>query len=426
MLAFRSWLSALALSAACAAITPALAQQPLVEYADISERLFNSEDVADLDRAAKLTSAQRESIETLMHSAAAEARELLRAIDRRVAEKAEALDPLKDGHLDKYQEAMDQLEKDAWAERIACIHKIASIERKALADVRSTLTQEQDAKAWSEFERLRRRQVLCAGCRHGGVKTDPATLVRGAKLSAADTEAAAKILENYDVQVDDVLIERMHRMDEIREESDKEGHVLWFSHRLHPARFRQLNIRTAQAIENVLSPEGSEKFIRYRIGVDYDLFKKASQNDRIRKITSLESLTDDQRTRITEMVDQADARLYRMAVDMMRACDREYLRADLIAEEESYIEAVYATMAGKRPEPFPPNPRRWFTAMDDTKEEARKLVDDLMKRVRAILTPEQRDEALIGKPPAAESFSAGREDEKQSEWSTPTAPAKGK
>ncbi|HVU63935.1 MAG TPA: hypothetical protein VHC70_08155, partial [Phycisphaerales bacterium] len=53
-------------------------------------------------------------------------------------------------------------------------------------------------------------------------------------------------------------------------------------------------------------------------------------------------------------------------------------------------------------------------------DNAAKVVDDLARRVRAVLTPEQRDEVLLGRPgPSADPFKAPREEDEPSDWNPP-------
>jgi hypothetical protein len=401
-------LQTLAAAAALACAPTLRAQQPISECTEISHAIFTSQDLQALDKAAKLSPAQKEAIESLMREALSRARQEFAALLHECGQRRQEI----------YQAAAEDtanpeaypiaskkylsmyLTMEATASR-----KIASIEREALGDIRSTLTPEQATTGWTAFERFRRRLILEQRSWGADQGRNPRTLVIGAKLSEADLAAAEPVLASYDLSIDPLLTQRMdglirrHKENLERAQSGDIDYKFlretWQSPDLKTSAIKQLNVRTAISIEKALSEQGKKQFLRQRVGLELsDVFPRPAVDPDVRAIVKLKSLTPEQKDELEPLIEKADEAMFQVALTQLRARDDAALRAEALTEEQTRARDA------------------------ETMKQYNTRLAVLVKSLRAVLTADQREELDLSRfnRDGGDPFKAARTIEEESQW----------
>jgi hypothetical protein len=407
MQALRAFPALVLLSAVLCA-GAARAQQTITECADINHAIFTAQDLQALDKAAKLSAAQKESIESLMREALSRARqeygEMLHECEQRnqaiyqaAAEDTSNPDAYKVART-KYLSAYVTLEA-------AASKKIAAIEREALGDIRTALTSEQASAGWAAFERSRRRLVLEQRGWGADQGRNPRSLVQGAKLSSDDVAAAEPVLARYELDIDPLLTKRMEGLIRMNKETLEKAHSeevdykvlreMWKSPDLNTAEIKRLNVRAAIAVEKTLSDEGKQQFLRQRIGLEVsDEISRPAADERVRPIVKLKSLSPKQADEIHDLIEQADKAVFQMAITELRARDEAALRSEAPTEEQARAHSA------------------------ETSKQYTTRLTTLVKALRGLLTSEQRAEVDLFhyNRDGGDPFKAARKVEEESQW----------
>lgn len=358
----------------------AAGQVAIAEYAGIGHALFGVQDLDALDKAVKLTPAEREAAESLMRGAMARARSIQGKFYRRCGEESEAMQELVEKNGADYAEAYKNY-TSSYAKNLLQINReIAAVERDALGDLMAALDREQIEKGWPAFERYRRRIILDQYGYGAGMGTNPHALVGPLKLDAADTEAIVPILAHYEDEVDPLLILRMKGLERVSKEVAENGDydpTVWARPELARARIHRLNIRTSEAIERALSEEGRRLFLRQRVGAELQWYlNPPSIDESVKRMFLLTFLTPEQKERMRALATRADAAAFEVAFGEMRANDKAAMR-----DEESDPKTDAEELAKK---------------VAELQRKGAAAASTLLKGLRAILTPAQQDELYGG------------------------------
>ena len=324
----------LTLLAACAltAPHPAAAQQPLAEYTLIGNALFCAQDLAELDKLAKLSDAQKQAAESLMKAACARARREQSNLVRKFTEQTETIQQgaydSGEAYAEKYKTYMADYQRAA----LATNKVIAGIEREALSDLMAVLEKPQRETSWPGFERWRRRLLVDPYGSSFGLGLNPRLIVRVLKLCPADSAAIEEALSRYDLELDPLLIRRMEVLAKLNAEAEPTGEydtTLWTHPELGTAQILRLNVKTAGVIQRLLSEEGQRAFLRQRICMELNgVFSRPSNDPRIKQIMQCPSLTPEQKSRFEELVVDADDAVFAMALAELRERDAAAMRED--------------------------------------------------------------------------------------------------
>jgi hypothetical protein len=385
-----------------APIPQARAQETVSDYAQIGHALFCAQDVAELDKAVKLTGAQKETAESLMRGAAAQARSVYAKLMKVCQEKSEELQK-KASDPEAYQAASKDYMRDYMKLSIEMNKQIISIEREALTDIRNVLKPEQIEKGWPAFERARRRLMLM-NSQYYAMGRSPRGYIQAIKLSPADTSAAEEILARYELDLDPLLIERSHGLAHMQTEMMEKADFDWSGQDwqamfqrpdLMAAKISKLNVRNSQAIEKALSDDGRRLFLRQRVGVEFaGWISRPASDERIKMIKRLPSLTGEQKDQLNELISKADDAMFEIALAGLRESDEAALR-----EEAQKAEDVQ-------------------TKAQERQQKSQAQLAALVKSMRAVLTAAQIEELdfSYGQEPGKDLFKTDRMPPEESEW----------
>jgi hypothetical protein len=408
MLILRAAAVALAIGiAALAAPTLALAQQAISEFSNVSYVVFCTQDIDTLDKAAHLSAAQRDSAESLMRAAVAEARLAFSGYIRRQEALTQDYIALLVRDPDASTEARKKYRVDCWNAGRENAREIAAVERKTLNDLRSILSSDQLTNAWPTFERARRRLVLAEFGWPVGVGIDPLRIVQSARLSPEDQAMADVRLAEYDLAIDPLLAKLIDSL--VRNAKEQTEYDPERSQRPDPMapKVYKLNVQTLQSIERDVSADGRKAIQRCRAAAQLsEQFPRPGASEDVKRIVALGSLTTDQRAEIERLIKEGEAAMLAAAVEELRHLDDAALREVVATEEDE-----------KRSRTL----RR--TAYSRTYE--------IVGRLRAVLTPPQReglDLAAIAELDKlnhidADPFKTTRIRPDESEWAPKAPPA---
>lgn len=405
MRSMRSLAISLAMLTSITLAPAASAQESIAEYAGVGHTLFCEQDIAELDKAAKLSPAQKEATEALMRSAATQARTIYGRLMRACTEKSEALQA-KASDPEAYQVAHKEYMSEYMRLADAANKEIAAVEREALTDIRNALKPEQIEKGWPAFERARRRLMLVNG-QWMGLGRNPRAALMAIKPSPADAAAAEEILARYELELDPLLVQRMqalHRMyTELREKSDYDmsmWQTMWQRPDLLGPKVNKLNVKTAQAIEKALSDEGRKLFLRQRVGVELQHwqggFQRPAADERVKQIVRLSSLSDAQRDQVKALITKADDAMFELALAALRESDEAALREEAASAEDTQAKAT------------------------QRHQKAQTQIAVLIKDLRAVLKPEQVEDIdfAFAQQPGSDLFKTDRSPQETSAWNT--------
>ncbi len=394
-----------------AAVPRAVGQVVIAEYAGVGHALFGEQDLDALDKAVKLTRAQREAAESLMRGALRKARSIQGKFYRRCREESETLQSVAAREGTDYAEAYKKYMSSYAKSSLQTNREIAAVERDALGDVMAVLDREQIEIGWPAFERFRRRIMLDHYGYGAGMGTNPHALVRPLKFDASDSAAIAPILAHYEDEVDPLLTLRMKGLERANKEVAESGEydqAVWMRDDLVTVKIHRLNIRTSEAIEKVLSEEGRRLFLRQRVGADLQwYFNPPSIDESVKQMLQLTFLTAEQADRMRELIGRADAAAFEVALAQLRENDADAMREEQADAKKSAEEAS--------------------RKIGELQQRGVVAVSTLLKGLRGVLTTAQQEELDAGVVGIAgtDPFKADRMPPIDSPWITKPEPATG-
>lgn len=352
-----------------ALITPlaprVFAQETVSRDVWLGSQIFGVEDLEALDRAARLSTDQRDAAQELMRSALPQARSLVVQWSRGYSELS--LDPSQGDDWDsmrpKYAELSKRIVEDA-----------ARLEADVMTNLRSLLNEDQ-LEGWAAFERHRRRLVLRA--EGGRADVDVFGMVRAIKPTPAEWDLVSPMLDSYERSLDSMLQEYRPLL---RKQGDAPSRWYAAFEPLTPQeqeqfisltrRISQLHVRTARQIAEQLPEEKRIALQKQRLFAeerDNEGFESFRGLPHIRSALAIRSLSGEQKQRIKQLTRDADETL---------------LRALLARKNEGDLKIL----AGEDPD----------HALTDADREAqtRKLrfeaYQTLMQQVAGVLSPDQK------------------------------------
>jgi len=358
------------------------------------QTLFTVVDVDVIDKAAKLTSEQRQAIEDLMQAAMA------KAIDQRFVlneQTRKVYDTVGDG---EQPEKVAAAGKQYAAAKRAFRDAMVPIERDTLRDIRDLLTSDQSEKAWTGYERYRRSRVILSWVpidKHGHGLA-PRELLKRLKLSESDAEATGAILDEAEPGLD-VSVRRL--MDAARAASKAdEDNPETLGRKLielspeddsNPSEVRR-NLKKAQSevaaeylrlctrLAGRLSPEGRRMLQHKRIEIEnfeYTLSRSwASMRDKASSYAqTCKTLTIEQKRALKDLSSTATGQIRDLLVPDLASRDAAMLKGDKWTPDEKRV-----------------------AAFSDAAQKIRKQLD---KDAQSVLTPEQISEVDYRRPSPA-------------------------
>lgn len=345
--------------------TKAMAQETVSRDVWLGSQIFGVEDLEALDRAAKLSTDQREAAQELMRSALPQARSLVVQWTRGYSELS--LDPKYGDDWDsmrpKYAELSKRIVEDA-----------VKLEADVMNNLKSLLNEDQ-LEGWAAFERHRRRLVLRS--EGGRTNVDVFGMVRAIKPTPAEWELISPMLDSYERALDSMVQEYRPLL---RRQGDAPSR--WYNDfdMMTPEeqkqfvdltrRISQLHVRTARQIAEQLPDDKRLALQKQRLFAeerDNEQFESFRGLPHIRSALGIRSLSAEQKQRIKQLTRDADETL---------------LRALITQKNESDLKIL----AGEDPDHGGTDSNRLA--------ESRKLRFDayqtLMQDVLAVLSPEQK------------------------------------
>jgi hypothetical protein len=346
-------------------VQTARAQETVSRDVWLGSQIFGVEDLEALDRAAKLSADQREAAQELMRSALPQARSLVVQWSRGYSELS--LDPQFGDDWDsmrpKYAELSKRIVDDA-----------VKLEGDVMNNLKSLLNEDQ-LEGWASFERHRRRLVL----RSEGGRTDVDVfgMVRAIKLSPAEWEMLAPMLDAYERTLDSMVQEYRPL---VRKQGDAPSRWYGDFEMMTPEeqkqyveltkRISQLHVRTARQIadqlpeDKKLALQKQRLFAEERDNEQYESFRGLPH---IRSALGIRSLSPEQKQRIKQLTRDADEQLLR----------------GLIAQKNDRDLKI---LAGEDPDENGEDANR----AKQTKKLRFEAYQSLMQEVLAALSPEQK------------------------------------
>ena len=327
-----------------------------------------------VDRAAKATGMSAEQAEqaAAIHDGYASAYEARNKAYRQALDEARR-ESDDSGDFTEFMKRLPPLEK-------AFSEDVATLEAGFLADVRSLLASSQES-AWPKVERMRRRDVGLAAGSMSGESIDVISIVDGLDLSSADVAAVAPILDQYELDLDRLMVARLERGD------DQAGwtpgqpvDVEQIQASMAKAKEEGIKVRdvhrdAARKVEALL-PEGVRTTFRDR--VQAASFPRVYRKGRtIRELNAAEAMTDlddAQRSQLAEL----RASYERDAAPLNAAWSK--------AIEESEAEGQSGGAGGGVVLSFGNEPE----SLREARKARRDLDEQVSRRLRAMLSAEQK------------------------------------
>lgn len=297
-------------------------QQLMAEYIGAGQPIFNEEDVGTLARVYGLTPEQRTAVDALLREAMAKAYKRSMRVWESTPWDGQAISrqPLEDPDEEA---AFQEKQMSDWYRRsVEAGRECARMERDALADVESILTKEQRARGWTEFDRQRRRAVVHLGAYWFGC--DPAATLRKLEAGEADQKAAAPILERLEERMDGLIVRRMAAIASMNERAlagKKIEDDAWMRPEMMHKEIRALNVRTFRDISEVVSEGLADAIARQRAGTELWAFQPLDRDGQFVSITTLVSLTQEQRSAMDALIDADRRSLVEFVQETLRLQD---------------------------------------------------------------------------------------------------------
>jgi hypothetical protein len=403
----RGWggLASVVVVAASAWVAPcASAQELLAKEVDLSTTMFTIEDLENLDAAVSLSSDQRAAAMELMRGGMARAR----GIALRAARKAMNAEDLEDFDMEDMENYAKRMEEWREAEKKKG-EELLGVEKGVMEEIKLLLEGAQAEEGWAKFERSRRRlllagvpQVVAMASRDdedpfggmgamfgmGGGVPELVGTVRASKLSGADLAAIREPLELYETTMDTLVKEYRSLASPLLGKGaggmmafamsmgeDGEPQVGVDGDKLKEIfrRMQQAHVRHARLVEEKLSGEAKERFVRQRLRQEFQWRWQPSRRDpQVRSVLKLRSLTEQQRSEIDKLIRATDSKLIASAAKGLAKQDE-----DVLSGKQEDSDNPWESM--QTPE-----------AMERAKEEAG-FRKQLVKDVVALLSDDQRN-----------------------------------
>jgi hypothetical protein len=369
------------------------AQEVISGEVSLGSSLFTVEDLENLSEAAELTKEQQEAARELMRGAMARARTItLRA--HRNMQGWEDVDPA------DMENAMAEWKERGEKQR----EEVLDLEKSVMNDLKTLLEPKQADEGWPKFERARRRLLLrtvqqvqqrtaMAQQEEGsfnymshmyeGDVPDLIGTVRASKLSDADMSAIQMPLEQYASNIDMLVREYRTAAASLLSKQD----AMFFGAFHHAEltkdqagtieekikKMRMAHVRAAKQVGETLKGEGRERFLRQRMRAEQRWqWQPSKRLPQVRAVLKIRSLSESQRSKINELIKQADGKLIESAAQTLHDQDEA-----ILLEKKPDEENPWASM--QTPE-----------AMERVKNESR-IRRDLVRDIVAELNDTQRN-----------------------------------
>jgi|GEM_PF-2293983 len=335
----------------------ARAQETISDQVWLGSALFTIEDLENLTEAAKLTQDQQDAALELMRGGMARARTMALR-NYRGADDFDWNDG-KDQEK-KMKEWQDRLEKQR--------REVVDVEKSTMDDLKSLLEPAQADQGWATFERSRRRLLLRSvqqvqqqmqqmqqngtnSVHYGGWGQDEVpdliATIRASKLTKADTESIATIMEQYSSSMDalikdyragaKLLLKGQNGYwggwdSESGKDKPSEGDLTKVTDAIK--RMRETHVRAAQHVDNTLKGEAKDRFMRQRLRAEFKWqWTPSKRLPQIKGIMKLKSLSKEQKDDLMRIVKVADDELLKLAAENLRKQDEHRLSSK--TEEEN-------------------------------------------------------------------------------------------
>lgn len=343
---------------------------------------FSARDIVVIGRVLKLSPEELEV-----------ARQLHAGYVAALDEKTREVQTLVDDAIERAELVQDKAHLDPANEQIAAWNKKAEeMKKEFLADLRSLLNGDQEAR-WPLVDReLRRHRTLPQG-RLFGESVDVLKVLDEVAPEALGQAAFAELAEQYSTELDRALVTRDNFLEQEREKFEKlrkddppAAERLWQDALRYRQAVRDTNDRYARLLGEVLTPElrGALE-AKYFEQAHARLVKPSRAEVYLEGALDLESLDEPVRSKLEEIKTRYDQR--------RRAMIREQAAAERLLEASELPDDLMVTL-GKRAEN-----KRGFQGQQRLPEkhpliglrEAQAELDRAVRlEVRGLLTPEQR------------------------------------
>lgn len=317
------------------------------------------------------------------------------------AEQAEQAGAIHEGYVSAYEarrkafrDALEEVRRSSddtgdfsvYMEKLPALDKsfredAAKLEADMLSDVRALLSASQEP-AWPKVERMRRREVGLAAGSASGESIDVIAIVDELDLSAAERSALAEILDQYEIELDRLMVARL------QPKGDGQGwtpgkpiDIQEMQASMAKAREEGMKVRdvhrdAARKVEAML-PEGTRAAFRDRVQAASfpRVYRKGRTARELEAAASMKDLDDSQRTRLAEL--------------------RASYERDLTPVNAAWAKAIEESEAAGQSGGAGGGVVLSFGNDSEGLREARKarreLDEQVSKRLRGVLNPSQQD-----------------------------------
>jgi hypothetical protein len=384
----------------------ALAQEVVAKEVDLSSSLFTIEDLENLDAAVSLSKDQREAALELMRGGMARARAIALRSARKVMDMEEdEMETFDAEDMEKFQKRMEEFQESEKKKN----EELLAVEKGVMEELKLLLEGAQAEEGWAKFERSRRRlllqgvvQTVAMAAQSGddpyggmgmmmgmsGGMPELVGTLRASKLGSEDIKAIAEPLEMYETTMDTLVKEYRSLASPLLTKGSGGiyGMAMAFAQdgEAKPGvdgeklkdlmqRMRVTHVRHARMVEEKLSGDARERFVRQRLRQEFQWRWQPSRRDpQVRAVLRLRSLTELQKAEMDRLIKATDSKLIESAAKGLAKQDE-----DVLSDKKSDPENPWADM--QSPE-----------AMERAKDEA-KLRKQLAKDVVALLNESQRN-----------------------------------
>lgn len=353
------------------------AQESIAADTYLNQQIISVEDVETLTELAQLSDDQVQAARELLRGARSDL-----AVSKRRFERAEQeIDDFFTDYEDPVvkKKASDQY-TTAWKRYLEDSQKA---EKQFMTDLKSLLDETQ-AESWTRYERSRRR-LLLKYC-DNGVRVDLVEELRGMKLTSEERAMIKDSVERYESELDKLIGERRAMTKELGEFQPREWYMEDRPDKPQVReRMEELDKRIAahqQQFSRMIAASlqgqrGDELVARYNRVTQRGWFRPLDDWERIRTLTKLRGISDEQRDRISALAKKSDEEMIKLI--------------------RPYVQALREREEGRGPK-------------DDKYEEIQTQAWKDYAKVRAklwkdsldVLTPEQRAGYQDGTDPADE------------------------
>jgi Spy/CpxP family protein refolding chaperone len=275
----------------------------------------------------------------------------------------------------------------------------AELEKSLLSDLKAMLTPEQ-AKKWPSAERAQRRAKGLAGMNAPGVtlagdSVDLIRLVEEQKLKARP-ETMTQLLDRYETEVDQAIVERDAKRKEIGEfftkgaKKDKDGNgggmpdfskigEMMGEMRKSGIKVRDINDRYSTLIASAMPDDSRESFaMAYKKAKFPQIFKEPYSLKALNAAREFKDLTSEQKSGVDEIISK-----YKKEI---AAANDRYARAQTDAEKDGGGEDM---MGGWMRMMNGGDQGKDDSELAQARKARRKLDTDALDQLKTVLTPEQ-------------------------------------